>query len=140
MIKRATAERYIQLLCDRATTVNSGPYAYHIERLEVFGSYLSDKNPIGDLDVMVTMRLRETTDTHDIDSMLESRRKAADISGKTFPSFLDRIVWPTEEVHRILRQHNYGISIHDSSERPYLTGDFWEFYVMPHNDMTKQIG
>jgi predicted nucleotidyltransferase len=119
MLKRQTADHFVELIRERAEEVNRGPYAYRVKRIEVFGSYLTDKQDLGDLDVLVTLRPRYAEQSQ-FEALAEDRRRAAEQAGRAFPLHLNRIYWPTEEVHRALRRRNRTISIHHDTEREPL--------------------
>lgn len=62
-IHRATADRLVQELLDRVDTVNENSYYLSIvSKLWVFGSYLSTKEKIGDLDLVVRLERKDIPD------------------------------------------------------------------------------
>lgn len=58
-LPRSEAERLLQRIISRAAEVNQDPvrYPYAVRRLVVFGSFLTDKEMLGDLDIAVELRL-----------------------------------------------------------------------------------
>jgi hypothetical protein len=95
-ITRATAQRHLAAVVDRAQTFNSnGTYLIDIAELLVFGSYLDpDATTLGDLDLAVAFRSRipeSTPDEHT--EMLLAYARA---SGLRFDTFIDRLFWPQQ--------------------------------------------
>jgi len=56
-VPRAQAERFLQRVIFKAAEINAHPdeYPYSVSRLVVFGSYLGDKEVLGDLDIAVEL-------------------------------------------------------------------------------------
>jgi hypothetical protein len=118
VITRKQADVLVAEVCERARAINAGDYAHRIVRLEVFGSYLTDKDPLGDLDLMVT--LAPAYDDLAQQRNAEDRARA----GRTFRNLIEDVYWPKEEVHRALKNRKRAISIHDASERQALIDDY----------------
>ncbi len=72
----------------------------------VFGSFLSDKENLGDLDLAVKHRDRST----DAD-VAERALDYADRSGRTFGRFIDRLAWSETELYQILKARKRTIII-----------------------------
>lgn len=104
-IKRATADRLLREVVARAEAFNRDPsHIVVVERLRVFGSYLDETvTELGDLDLEV-MIANLTTDP-------QAPAQYADASGRSFSTFLDRLLWPKVEVLQILRNRSGAISI-----------------------------
>lgn len=53
-LARADAERLLVRVIERAKEINADPvnFPYAVKRLHVFGSFLGDKDPLGDLDLI----------------------------------------------------------------------------------------
>lgn len=104
-ITRATADRLLAGLVDRAREYNADPgKPMFIQQLRVFGSYLDDSvQHLGDLDVELSYdrRLTDPKALHDYTSR----------SGRNFSSFIDRLYWPTKELIMFLRNRSTAISI-----------------------------
>lgn len=119
MIKRATAAAYIPEIIARAQAINNREYAWAITRIEVFGSYLTDKPVLGDLDLMVTLAPRYADQDRQA-AIMETRQSHAPNAWRNRnPSWMVYF-WPKEEVHRMLRDGKRHISIHEFDERAQL--------------------
>lgn len=112
-IKRATADRLLAGFLERVDRVNSDPYyLFRVEHAVVFGSYLSDAEALGDLDVAIHLERKEADwDKH---VALENARigEARD-AGREFPSYEAEISWPETETRRFLKNRSTAISLHD---------------------------
>ncbi|POH72477.1 hypothetical protein [Arthrobacter glacialis] len=104
-ISRKTAERLVAAIQERARTYNSDlTKPYYVQRLRIFGSYLDKTiDPLGDVDVELIIGQRVT----DPEALL---RYAAE-SGRTFPSFMDQLMWPQKEILQTLRNRSTAINI-----------------------------
>ena len=58
-LQRGEATRLLTRIVSRATEINEDPvrYPYAVRRLVVFGSFLTDKEVLGDLDIGVELKL-----------------------------------------------------------------------------------
>lgn len=126
MIKRETAERYVQDVIQRAREINQGAYAWRVEQIEVFGSYLTDKPVLGDIDLMVTLVPRYADPDQHEQILLERQKTAPSKWIRARPSWA-RAYWPVEEVHQAIRGQNKSISIHTADERQPLIDGGAEF-------------
>lgn len=108
-VTRRRATELVALLKDRIARVNSdSQYLYGVGRVALFGSYLTDKQKLGDIDVAIELgpKRREAPHAH-----WERCRKQSEVEGCT-SSFLDRLNWPKEKTLRALRGRNYAFSFH----------------------------
>ncbi len=109
-LTRKRADEMIALLEERIDVVNSDPqYLYGVYRVSVFGSYLSDKEKLGDLDLAIELgpKCRDKKKHGELCDLQEAECKGG---------MIDRAYWPREKVLRALRGRNYGFSFHDYSE------------------------
>lgn len=104
-ISRKTADRLLAELIQRARDYNAHPgKPMFVRSLTIFGSYLDETvDPLGDLDVGLSHGAR-TTDT----AVLRRYSKA---SGRTFPSFIDELFWPQQELFLFLKNRSAAISL-----------------------------
>lgn len=104
-ISRRTAERLVAEMLERARDYNSdSTKPYYVQRLRIFGSFLDTTiDPLGDVDVELVIGHRVT----DPEVLL---RYAAE-SGRTFPSFMDQLMWPQKEILQTLRNRSTAINI-----------------------------
>jgi predicted nucleotidyltransferase len=114
-ITRAKASDLLQDLIERAKSINENPeFVFFVERIEVFGSYLTDKELLGDLDVGVKLERKyhgEQFTEHN-----QHRIEIAKSAGRTFNNSTDQINWPYLEVMLMLKARKRGLSIHDINE------------------------
>jgi predicted nucleotidyltransferase len=111
-ISRATAERHLKSVIERAEAYNADEkYIYEIVQIVVFGSYLDrDITQLGDLDLAIVTRERAETGPSSGD--LSKRALVyADASGRQFNTFFDRLDWAERELVQILRNRVAAISI-----------------------------
>ncbi|MEV7574969.1 hypothetical protein AB0P28_17935 [Pseudarthrobacter sp. NPDC089323] len=104
-ISRKTAGRLVTDVLDRARTYNSDQgKPLFIDALRVFGSYLDPRiDPLGDVDLELTYGRRIT------DPKLVADYARA--SGRSFNTYVDRLLWPYTELVQHLRQRSAFISI-----------------------------
>lgn len=114
-MKRATAKRKLQELLVRCGQINAdSKYCYFVPRIVVFGSYVGNKDPIGDLDVAF-----ENADRYSREGLSEGRgpmHAAWERSKKRAPDWLDwmgRLSWPETEFKKALKAGSQGLSLHD---------------------------
>ena len=102
-ISRATADRLLRELIERATQVNHArEFAYYVSRVVVWGSYLGTAATLGDLDVTVELRAVE----HDarLQQQLEEKRiRAAYASERAPRTVIEQVYLPRHEVIRFLK-------------------------------------
>lgn len=82
-----------------------------VESIKVCGSYLSEKEMLGDLDVAVKVSQRYTGDA--CTKAIFKRIAAAKKEGRVFRSVMDEIFWPHKEVMLLLKTRKKGLSLHD---------------------------
>lgn len=104
-ISRKTADRLVAGLLERARAYNADPAKPHfINTLSVFGSYLDPKaDTLGDIDVELTYGRRIA----DPKQVLDYSRS----SGRSFPTYMDQLLWPLTELVRHLKNRSAFINI-----------------------------
>mgnify|MGYP004701223177 CR=1 FL=1 len=114
-ISRAKASELLQDLIERAKSINENPeFVFFVERIEVFGSYITDKELLGDLDVGVKLdrRYNGTQFTQHNQHRIEMAKSG----GRSFNNSTDQLNWPYLEVILMLKARKRGLSIHDINE------------------------
>jgi hypothetical protein len=108
-VKRTTAESALDGLLKRAAEYSvDASKILTIDAIAVFGSFLSDKEQLGDLDVAVKWRDRVT------DADRAKRAQAyAQRSGRRFSNFVEFLAWPETELFQILKARKRTIRIQD---------------------------
>ena len=108
-ITRQKADVIIATLLQRVERVNARPELLErVCEVRVFGSYLEERDDFGDIDVAVGTVRKEGSGK---DWVRESLRRA-DMSGRTFSSYLDRLVYGHTEVMRLLKARSRYLSLH----------------------------
>lgn len=117
-VRRERADKLIQQMIAAAEAINADPAMMHrVTVLAVFGSYLTDKAVLGDLDMAYGFKALWTPETYD------ERRKGL-VAVYPFPKsvasdFAQRLFWPERLMRRRLKVGR-GISLHDFSELALL--------------------
>lgn len=116
-ITRKTAERLLTEFLNRVQEVNqSDDYAYHVKQVILFGSFLSNSETLGDIDLAIFLEPRYT-DPDKQKQLTEKRTRYALTQGK---GRIDAIFWPHVEVFQILKGRSPSISIHDGKAEQIL--------------------
>jgi hypothetical protein len=111
-INRQKATQLLNELIARTEAINADTdLAYYVESLHVFGSYLSDEEILGDLDVGFKLTRRYTGD--EFDACSQKRTDLARSSGKRFRDFLEELCWSEIEISRMLKNRQQGLSLHN---------------------------
>lgn len=111
-ITRATAERHVREVVERARAFNDDPgHLAEIVELVVFGSYLDPAvDALGDVDLAVSLRVKRSEGASR-DEFINSVLDYAKASGRSFGSFVDRLHWPQNEAILALKNRSPVISI-----------------------------
>lgn len=111
-IKRSTADKVLREFMERVQQVNRDEhFLYHVAKVVVFGSYLSSKPELGDVDLAVELRPKHAD--RDRQSELENERiNAAMANGRRFGTIVEQICWPQLEVRLFLKARKRSLSLH----------------------------
>jgi predicted nucleotidyltransferase len=114
-LTRTKSNELLQDLIERAKSINENmEFIFFVERIEVFGSYLTNKELLGDLDVGVKLDRRykgKQFTQHN-----QQRIEMAKSGGRSFNNSTDQLNWPYLEVMLILKARKRGLSVHDINE------------------------
>ena len=118
-IKRGKADEIIAWLRERALIVNADPqFLYGVARLIVFGSYLTDKVKLGDLDIAIELGPKcKRVHLHEELLCMEQERS---VPVHIQRDLVARVFWPRWKVMRALLGRNYAISFHEYDEFKFL--------------------
>jgi predicted nucleotidyltransferase len=120
-ITRKTAERLLQEFLQRVEKINSSDeYAYYVKRVILFGSYLSNKPTLGDIDLSLVLEYRDD-DPEKRSKHLDERVELAEKQGRHFKSYFASLIWPHEEVMRFLKNRSPSISLHPEQHERVLS-------------------
>lgn len=119
---RVSADKRLKEFLDRVQEVRRNSYyLYKVRRVILFGSYLTSKDRINDIDLCVSLAVKEK-DKDKQDRLREQRVEETLRRGKVFKSFLDRLTWPEAEVLKFLKAKSRSISLHTESDMPLTVG------------------
>lgn len=115
-IKRSTAEAVIAGFMDRVRQVNeSDEYCYGITAVVLYGSILTGRRDLGDVDFAIQLTPR-LSDSKAFLQLQRKRIQEAIESGRTFRNITMEMVWCATEIYMFLRARKRSISIHDVRE------------------------
>jgi DNA-binding MarR family transcriptional regulator len=116
-IRRTTAERILAALLERVQEVNrSLEFTYRVAEVRIFGSYLTDADTLGDIDVVITLT-RRFLDPDEQFTWERKRIVAAQMRGRRFRNISDEVSWPQHEVLLFLKARSRSLSFHGPSDR-----------------------
>lgn len=129
-IPRARADMIVEEMLQRAHQINRNNFAFKVDALVVFGSYVSESPTVNDVDV--AFRLRPIMSGAEQDKLENERRKLAE--GRS-GSFIDRLFWPKHEVRLKLKARVRGLSLHaiDDFEKLLRKNDGLAYKVLLGN-------
>ncbi|HVJ37205.1 MAG TPA: hypothetical protein VM687_05310 [Stenotrophomonas sp.] len=109
-IARATAERLLRGVVDRAGEMNArSDYLHYVREIRVFGSYLSDAQKLGDLDLVVQVEPRFEGEAYRVAHQAYIQKEEAE--GRRFRDHLDLLLSPAQDFFRILRGNSNYVSL-----------------------------
>lgn len=116
-ISRLKAESLVAEVVKRAREVNADPgQLYRVAKLTVFGSYLSDAEELGDVDIAVGLARKDDEWPPMPEGEYEYARRLPQGARKPRGPF-ETLAWPQEAVWRILKGKSRYISIHPASDQ-----------------------
>jgi DNA-binding MarR family transcriptional regulator len=114
-ITRQTADKKIAELIERARVVNqSNDHLYMVKRIAIFGSYLTDKDRINDIDVDIIL---ERKFGQEIQKQKEDAfvQRAID-EGKRFGTLIERLFFSELHTRKFLEQRSRSLSMRYNDE------------------------
>ncbi|MEW6624887.1 MAG: nucleotidyltransferase domain-containing protein [Bacillota bacterium] len=115
-IYRRTADDILLKFMKRVNEVNTNDkFAFRVEKVIVFGSYLSDKERLNDIDLAIKLESKEK-DKKKRRQREQERISIALKSGRVFGNFLQEVFWPMTEVKLFLKNRSRSISLHDTDD------------------------
>ena len=111
-IERTKADKMLADLIERASAINARPdLAVGIGKIRVFGSYLTRKRDLGDIDLVVEY-VRKAPGGEFVEWSLRRARE----SGRQFSNFGEELLFGEREVALLLRNRNAYLSLHTLDE------------------------
>ena len=113
LITRRTANRVLREFMDRVQVINAGDeYPYKVESVVLFGSLLSDKERLGDVDLAVEL-LPATINNQEFVKRCNYRYFLAVADLRHFYSESDWMAWPIIEILRFLKSRSRSLALHN---------------------------
>lgn len=107
-IQRKTADKKVAELLERIKEMDSKEHAYRVSIALIFGSYLDkDKETVNDIDIAY-----ELVPKKDYKKKAEECRERAELKGKCFNSWEERLFWPGREARKFLKKRSRMYSMH----------------------------
>jgi predicted nucleotidyltransferase len=115
-LTRRTAQKKLVEFIGRVQAVNvNEDFVYRVRRVLVFGSYLTERERINDIDVAIELVPRYNDPDKRMAAM-QARIHQAYKAGRQFSSFVDELVWPEKEVLLFLKSRSRAISLHTTDD------------------------
>jgi hypothetical protein len=115
-IKRKTAEKALADFLDRVREVNlEQAYLYGVDRVVVFGPYVSGTVDVKNVDLAIELRPK-ITDKAKLDERVKADAQRAEGEGKRFKSFADRRAWGINKVKQHLKGRGRAIALYDIND------------------------
>jgi predicted nucleotidyltransferase len=116
-ILRKTANKRIAELLERIEIINlSSHYLFKVTKVIIFGSYLSGKNKINDVDIAIELTPKYS-DPDEFNTKNNIAIENAEKDGKFFSSTLDRLFWTNNEVWKFLKSRSRTLSLHSTDDK-----------------------
>jgi len=129
-LHRKTAEQKLQQLLERVKRVNqSEEFIYGVSKVAVFGSYLTNRPRINDIDVAVEY-VRKHADSEEHLRAADQRLRVAWENGRRLDIIADRVLWPRMEVSLFLKSRSRAISLHEFDELSSLDTEYEIIYEL----------
>ena len=129
-VSRKTAERLLREFLGRVDNVNNdSQFLYKVNKVVLFGSYLTNEDKLNDIDLAVELKFKEQN-LERRKELIHERINEARKNGKIFRSFLEEICWPEIEVRKFLKSGSRTLSIHpiEDSSLGIESGNFRIIY------------
>ncbi len=116
-VKRERADRLIAALLTEAEQINNDPLPWcDVTRLSVFGSYLTSKPVLGDLDIAVRTTPRWPPDSGGFTRAWQSFPSACPAPKEIANDQLSILHWPRLYILKRLKRVGRGISLHSQQD------------------------
>ncbi len=84
-------------------------FLYWIEEVVVFGSILTNKSRLSDIDISI--RLAKKLEAKEFSVAAERRTRLAAANGRSFRNIVDEVYWPEREVLLFVKSRSRAISL-----------------------------
>lgn len=110
-VSRKTADRILSEVVQRAKEINAAPYPkymHFVKKIAVFGSYLTDKEKLGDVDIAVLLDARSEDGRKD---RMDDAYECVRIHKKNL-GFFETVSFSETIVFQTLRNRSKALSLH----------------------------
>ena len=116
-ISRERADRILTDFLRRVAAVNGDPYYFiGVNKVEGFGSYLSDAKFVNDIDLIVHYEWKGNLSYDERGRLSQLRSHEAQKRGRKFRNIAEEVTWPTQEVTLYIRAKEPRLSLHSVSD------------------------
>lgn len=116
-VRRERATRLLPAIVREVQSINADPIPwYDVTRVSVFGSYLSLKPVLGDLDIAIRLTARWDEGTDGFTRAWQSFPADCPAPLSIARSHLDLIHWPRTYIFNRLKRVGRGISVHSQHD------------------------
>jgi predicted nucleotidyltransferase len=114
---RKTADRIMTELMERITRVNNDPYfLYKVNKIIIFGSYLTDSLTMNDIDIAIDLVPKEVNHEMHI-TLREQRSQFLAENGKHFRHYTEYLAASEVEIYVTLRANSRHLSFHSINDK-----------------------
>jgi predicted nucleotidyltransferase len=133
-VHRATAEKHLGEFLTRVKEVNRIAYwLYHVKEVRLFGSILSPKERVGDIDLAI--ELQSTIIDSDERLEQEARRSLQAIrGGRRLARISDQVLWPRVEVLLFLKSRSRLLSLHEMDDLKRLGAAYKTIFALSQSE------
>jgi predicted nucleotidyltransferase len=115
-VSRQSAERALSEFMDRVREVNEvDRFLFRVRKVVLFGSFLTESAPLGDLDIAIDLVQKEPDNGKRSELLLE-HANAAELNGKRFGNFMQRLDFAAQEVRSYLKGRSRIIQLTDCKD------------------------
>jgi len=115
-VSRQSAERTLSEFMDRVKEVNeAGKFLYRVRKVVLFGSFLAESSTVGDLDIAIELVPKEP-DSRKHSELILAHANAANLNGKRFQNFIQRLDFAAQEVRSYLKGRSRIIQFTDCKD------------------------
>jgi predicted nucleotidyltransferase len=112
-VSRRAAEQKLSEFMDRVREVNEARrFLYRVRKVVLFGSFLTESSTLGDLDIAIEIVPKEP-DSGKHSELILAHANAADLNGKRFQNFVQRLDFAAQEVRSYLKGRSRIIQLTD---------------------------
>lgn len=139
-VKRETATQKVKDLLDRVKQANQNTkYLYRVKKVALFGSYLLNQDKVNDVDVAIELEPKMINPKLRTKQILNRAQEAAE-NGRKFSSFMDRLMWPENEIILFLKSGSRTLSLHDMDDVISINADTKMIYDINQNPRVSYMG